>query len=139
MATGRSRLADSVSWAEDYKGESRSALLTWLGAEAWRRAQRLPITDTERASLLATGLAAEDAAISGEGPHAMGTTLVEAMVYKHLLLTLQAQSLTDPAAREQALRASSRLLSAAQVTFNALEGTALRNQSRGQSSPSGGP
>jgi len=100
VAAGRSTLAAAAEWAKDYEGESRAALLSWLGGEAWRRARQRPPADAERAGWIETGLAAENRAI-GIDEHA-----VEAMVYKHLLLNLQMEPMTDPLERERASQES---------------------------------
>ncbi|HEY0782467.1 MAG TPA: energy transducer TonB [Thermoanaerobaculia bacterium] len=130
VVAGRMRLADAVRWAEDYKGESRTALLVWLGAEAGRRAAELPPAHSNRAWLLQSGIAATDAAIVGEGWNAHTMTVVEAKGYKGMLLAMQAQAIADPIAKRSVEQASDHVLQEAESTLQALASAATRNQNR---------
>jgi TonB family protein len=95
VTADRSTLLAAAEWANDYEGESRAELLAWLGGEAWRRALQRPPADVERAGWIELGLAAENRAIG------IDALAVEAMVYKHLLLNLQMESMNDPCDEER--------------------------------------
>jgi len=130
VVAGRTRLADAVRRAEDYKGESRSALLVWLAAEAGRRAEKLPPAHSQRAALLESGIAATDAAIVGEGSNAHTMTVAEAKGYKGMLLAMQAEAIADPIAKRKVEQASDHVLEEAASTLKAISSAATRNQSR---------
>jgi len=130
VTAGRNGLIDTVRWAEEYKGESRSEMLVLLGTEAYFQARRLPIADGERASLIATGLEAENAAIAGQGAGARTMAAAAAMVWKYLLINLQAESIAKPAAKRNALEASRLVLREAQATYDALTTAAIREPRR---------
>jgi hypothetical protein len=75
--------------------------------------------------LIASGLAAENAALAGESANGQTMTAAAAKAYKYLLVSLQAVTIGDPAAPSAALEASQPMLREAQSTFEALSAAAI--------------
>jgi len=137
VTSGSTTLALTAGWATGYRGESRSALMTWIGAQALRQAQQrlAAVRDTERTAMAELGLGAVNAAITNEGPNARTWWVAEANAYKHLLLKVLAEQTADPVAKEQTVRESVQALGEAVQTYNAMTSAAIRSQARNEAPP----
>jgi TonB family protein len=134
VTSGSTSLALTAGWATGYRGDSRSALMTWIGEQALHQAQQRPVAvrDTERTAMAEIGLGAVNAAITNEGLNARTWWVAEANAYKHLLLKVLAEQTADPVAKEQTARESFQALAEAVQTYNALTSAAVRNQARNE-------